>query len=48
MLEEICEVFDGPGAESVNATAAQAMENEKVEHINEKKDTEDQHLEYRA
>jgi hypothetical protein len=48
MLEGIREVFDGSGSDSVNATAAEAMNHEKAEGINEKQDTEEQHLEYRG
>jgi hypothetical protein len=48
MLEEICEVFDGPGSSSVAATAAEEMENEKTYEagLPDKKHTEEQHLEY--
>ena len=50
MLEEICEVFDGPGSSSVAATAAEAMDNEKMDEagLSDKKQTEEEHLEYRG
>jgi hypothetical protein len=49
MLEEIGEIFDGPGSNSVAATAAEEMDNEKSDEptFDTKKTGEQEHLEYR-